>query len=75
MTTKTYTTFILAATCVLALGACAHSSTPSTTGAPSAPSSGEPTASQDPATAFFLSPNQNAGSMSGILTFILFNFI
>ena len=51
MTTKTYTTFILAATCALALGACAHSSTPSTTGAPSDPSSGGPTASQDPATA------------------------
>ena len=51
MTTKTYTTFILAATCVLAVGACAHSSLPSTTGAPSDTSSSGPAASQDPATA------------------------
>ena len=51
MSIKTLSSALLAATCVLALGACAHSSTPSTTGAPSDPSSGGPTASQDPATA------------------------
>ena len=51
MSIKTLSSALLAATCVLALGACAHSSTPSTTGAPSDPSSGGPAASQDPATA------------------------
>ena len=51
MSTKSLPTILFAAATALALSACAHSSTPSTTGAPSAPSSGGPTASQDPATA------------------------
>ena len=51
MSIKTLPTILFASATALALSACGSASTPGTTGASASPSSGGPTASQDPATA------------------------